>query len=64
MSIFWVPFLIIAGVINILAPQLSFHLSKGWMFKSAEPSELYLGVTRLIGIGLIIFSVIIIITSF
>ncbi|WP_207753422.1 DUF6199 family natural product biosynthesis protein [Sporosalibacterium faouarense] len=63
-SIFWVPFLIIAGLINIIAPQLSFHLSKGWMFKSAEPSELYLGVTRLIGIGLIIFSVIIIITSF
>ena len=42
------------GLFNCVAPEVSFHFSKGWMFRNAEPSEAYLEITR-IGGGIAVF---------
>lgn len=63
MNILLVPLLIIGGILNITNPKLSFYLSKGWRFKNAEPSELYLGLTKLSGIVLIIAAIIVFISN-
>ncbi len=37
------------GVFNLANPRLAWYLADGWKFKDAEPSDLALGVTRLMG---------------
>ena len=43
-------------------PEVGFFLEEGWKFRDAEPSDLYLGVTRLgsavVGIALLVFAAI------
>ena len=38
------------GLLNILKPKSIWWISRGWMFKNVEPSDLVLGVYRIIGI--------------
>ena len=37
------------GAVNILFPEVTFHLRKGWMFRDAEPSDAYLFWGRVSG---------------
>ena len=37
------------GAVNILFPEATFHLRKGWMFRDAEPSDAYLFWGRVSG---------------
>lgn len=43
-------------------PEVGFFLEEGWKFRDAEPSDLYLGVTRfgsaVVGIALLVFAAI------
>lgn len=43
-------------------PEVGFFLEEGWKFRDAEPSDLYLGVTRfgsaIVGIALLVFAAI------
>jgi hypothetical protein len=46
----WVALLmLVAGLLNLFNPRLGWYLSEGWKFKDAEPSDLALGVGRVIG---------------
>lgn len=49
--------LLVVGVFNAAAPQASWYLEYGWRFRDAEPSELALGVNRIIGIVCIVIAV-------
>ena len=42
--------LLLIGVLCVGVPELSFYANYGWAIKDAEPSELYLGWTKAIGI--------------
>ncbi len=55
--------LIIIGVIGISNPELSWYLSRGWRYKNAEPSDLYLSLTKFFGVITCIFGFGIILTS-
>ena len=46
--------LLIVGVINTAWPQAAWYLETGWKIKDAEPSELALGVNRVVGVVLLI----------
>lgn len=46
------------GIFNAAAPQAACYLSRGWLYKNAEPSEAYLVLTQVSGIALIIGGVI------
>ena len=37
------------GAWHILSPESVFYLSKGWMFRNAEPSDFYLTLSRISG---------------
>ena len=37
------------GVISVLSPETAWHLSKGWQFKDAEPSDAVLVYIRIAG---------------
>jgi hypothetical protein len=58
----WVALLMLAaGLLNLLNPRLGWYLGEGWKFRDAEPSDLTLGVGRvvggvlsLVGIGLLV----------
>jgi hypothetical protein len=41
----------IMGIVN---PRLSWKMSEGWKFKNAEPSEFYLGMTRIMSIIILV----------
>ena len=41
--------LLIMGVISVLSPETAWHLSKGWQFKDAEPSDAVLVYIRIAG---------------
>ena len=50
--------LLVFGAIGAASPRLSWYLSKGWMYKELEPSDLYLGFARVggfivVGVGFI-----------
>ena len=38
------------GVISVLSPETAWHLSKGWQFKDAEPSDAVLVYIRVAGV--------------
>ena len=41
--------LLICGVISLVSPETAWHLSKGWQFKDAEPSDAVLVCIRIAG---------------
>ena len=50
--------LLVIGGISLAAPQVTWYLEYGWRFKDAEPSDLALGVNRVIGGIVIVFAVV------
>ena len=50
--------LIAAGAFNAAKPRTAWYLGYGWRFKDAEPSELALGVERMVGVVVLIIGVI------
>ena len=42
--------LLIMGVISVISPETAWHLSKGWQFKDAEPSDAVLVYIRVAGV--------------
>lgn len=50
--------LVLFGVLETAFPQASWWLSHGWRFKNAEPSDLVLGLGRVVGVIMIIVGVI------
>lgn len=54
--------LLIAGFVQMKYPELLFYVNRGWMFREAEPSDVYLSMTRIGGgiviiVGIILFFV-------
>ncbi len=41
-------------IIGIINPELSWKMSEGWKFKDAEPSVLYLVMTRIMSIVVLV----------
>jgi hypothetical protein len=41
-------------IIGIINPRISWMLSEGWKFKNAEPSTIYLIMTRIISVIMLI----------
>lgn len=41
-------------IIGIVNPELSWKMSEGWKFRDAEPSELYLIMTRVMSVVILI----------
>lgn len=41
--------LLVAGIISLIAPKEMWHLTKGWQFKDAEPSDEALVYMRVVG---------------
>ena len=56
--------LIGGGLVSAIAPQVGWHLSEGWKFKAAEPSEMALGLGRAGGVFAIIIGVIALLGGF
>ncbi|MBD7970585.1 DUF6199 family natural product biosynthesis protein [Paenibacillus gallinarum] len=54
---------IIVGLVAAISPYSAWYLSVGWKFKDAEPSDLALGVERIVGIVLVIAGFIMVISS-
>lgn len=50
--------LVIFGVLEAVFPQASWWLSHGWRYKNAEPSDLTLGLGRVVGVVMIVIGVI------
>ncbi|GMQ64628.1 DUF6199 family natural product biosynthesis protein [Vallitalea maricola] len=42
--------LFILGVVSIVSPETTWFLNRGWMYKKAEPSELYLTLVKIGGV--------------
>lgn len=41
-------------LLGIIKPELSWKMSEGWKFKDAEPSEMYLVMTRIMSVIILI----------
>ncbi len=52
------------GVLSIIKPRTGWYLSVGWKFKSAEPSDLALGMQVLGGIIAVIIGIVMFFMSF
>ena len=46
------------GLFNIILPKNLWWLSRGWMYKNVDPSDLALGIYRVIGIIFVFFGII------
>lgn len=55
---FLIIILLTLGIWNTVSPYSSWHLSYGWRYKNAEPSEVAITIVRIGGILLILISVI------
>lgn len=44
--------LLTVGLLSAIKPEISFFLDLGWRLRSAEPSEAYLVITRIVGFGM------------
>jgi len=42
------------GLLEVINPRITWYLSEGWKFKDAEPSDLYLAVSRVVGAVLVL----------
>ena len=49
-------FLFVFGLISIFFPRVIFFFQEGWKFQDAEPSGLFLFMTRAAGVACIVFS--------
>jgi len=49
MSAVFAVVVILIGIFNLIAPDAAWHLSLGWQFKDAEPSDAALVMTRIGG---------------
>ena len=58
--VFVILFLLAVGVFNAANPQAAWHLSHGWRYKNAEPSEAALVVARVGGIAACVIAVLMI----
>lgn len=58
MNILFGLILIVIGVVNAAWPEVGWHLSEGWKFKDAEPSDTALFLGRLGGIVAIVAGII------
>lgn len=61
MGIFIFFILLVIGVINLLSPETAWHISDGWKFKDAEPSENALLWIRIAGVIDLIAAVVILV---
>lgn len=52
--------LLIAGLLNIAAPEAAWQLSHGWVYKNAEPSDAILLCNRLGGVAALVLAAILI----
>ena len=48
------------GVLDVIAPRISWNLTYGWRYKNAEPSDIALGLIRAGGVLVLIVGVVII----
>lgn len=55
--------LIVFGVIGATNPRISFYLNRGWRYRNAEPSDLYLGLARAGGFITIVVGVLMLMSS-
>lgn len=55
--------LIIFSLICVISPEVGWYLNRGWMYKKAEPSDLYLGVGRISGVIGCIIGILLLFTS-
>ncbi len=55
--------LMAAGGLSLAKPEWDWFLRRGWMYKDAEPSEAYLGVTRFSGIALLLVGIFLVLFS-
>jgi hypothetical protein len=62
--IFWGVLLLIVGVLLIAFPKTQWWLNYGWAFKNAEPSELAIGYSYMLGGIAVFFGLIMIIGGF
>lgn len=46
------------GVFCALCPKTAWYLERGWKYKNVEPSDLALGINRVLGVIFIVFSVV------
>jgi hypothetical protein len=49
-------FLFVFGIISIFFPRVIFFFQEGWKFQDAEPSDLFIFMTRAAGVAAIVFS--------
>lgn len=55
----WLAALIIAivGIFNIVSPYSAWYLEYGWRYKNAEPSDIALGLNRVVGVIAVVAAV-------
>ena len=46
------------GVFCVICPKAAWYLEYGWKYKNAEPSDLVLGINRVLGVIFIVYSVV------
>ena len=56
-------FLIVLGIFDLAFPQVSWYLGFGWYFKNAEPSDAALICGRVVGVIVMIFGVVLMLTA-
>ena len=54
---------IFVGLFEAGCPELSFQWTHGWKFREAEPSDLYLGLSRAGGVIMVIISIFLVIVG-
>ena len=58
-NIFAAVFVAAIGVFNIVSPYTAWYLEYGWRYKNAEPSDIALGLNRVVGVIAVIVAVVI-----
>ena len=58
-NIFAAVFVAAIGVFNIVSPYTAWYLEYGWRYKNAEPSDIALGLNRVVGVIAVIIAVVI-----
>ena len=50
-------FIGVVGIFNIVSPYSAWYLEYGWRYKNAEPSDIALGLNRVVGVIAVIVAV-------
>ena len=56
-------FIILIGIFEAVYPEESWQLTHGWKYKNAEPSDMYMGMTRVGGVVMIIAGAVMLMAS-